>query len=35
MGFLKARNSLERIDEARGREALKKCHLSITDKKSP
>ncbi len=35
IGFLKARTSLERIDEARGREALKKCHLSITEKKSP
>jgi len=35
MGFLKARTSLECINEARGREALKKCHLSITEKKSP
>jgi len=35
MGFLKARTSLERIDEAHGREALKKCHLSMTEKKSP
>lgn len=33
MGILKARTSLERIDEQRGREALKKCHLSVTEKK--
>ena len=33
MGLLKARTSLERIDEGRGREALKKCHLSITEQK--
>jgi len=35
MGFIKARTSLERLDEERGREALKKCHLSVTEKKSP
>src|SRR5258708_45807 len=35
MGFLKARTSLERINEDRGREAVTNCHLSITDKKSP
>lgn len=28
MGFMKAENTLEVLDEAKGREALAKCHLS-------
>jgi len=28
MGFMKAENSLEVLDESKGREALAKCHLS-------
>jgi len=33
MGFLKAENSLEILDEAKGRAALAKCHPSTFDKK--
>jgi len=33
MGFMKAENSLEVLDEAKGRAALAKCHPSTFDKK--
>jgi hypothetical protein len=33
MGFMKAENSLEILDEAKGRAALAKCHPSTFDKK--
>jgi hypothetical protein len=33
MGFMKAENSLEILDEAKGRAALAKCHLATFEKK--
>jgi hypothetical protein len=33
MGFMKAENSLEILDEEKGRAALAKCHLSTFEKK--